>query len=744
MIKKLIFLLLICIFYSEFFFKEALADCNFKTGNYSEKLKKPNSIKNINIKVNNSKKYAMNSIKTYLTTVHGKRIDPKYRKKFKSIITVNYNFGSCKFKGKIWQNGDWDDHIKYNKDYKFIRSLNVKIDDGNILNATKFKLLIPETRNSKNEILASLILKELNILSPETAMVFVDVNNNKSKMIFQEDSQKELLERNNRREGPIFEGDETHIWSNEHFLLKNKGKNGLEPISLARLINNKWFLKGNSSQQITLSALGRLQEAYLEYSEKYINDSFFINPNNENNDFFTDYNFLMLSMNGKHALRPHNRKYYFNSFTNSFEPIYYDGNVKLALRHNSKNDLKILRFSKDYKFPFREKINDEKFQSKIKKKFKERVINFDLATENFFKNSIEIFKSNVNKLQKDIMLSSNDFYTSKTYNNYRKSFLDRNSETKTEDNIIKNFNIYRKLVSLELEDGRIVNTDVNGLSKVISRKNLNNDRYLFLPHKRFLNRKEKLKKKFLSGLGVEIIYPKNMNVIFEKNNTKPKLIIFQNNPNQSILIKGGNLENLEIIFKGLPSKDEIEKNDQRFNTRGLTGCLNIYNANIKDLSITVQNGKCEDSLNIINSIGNLTSLVVNNAYQDAIDLDFSNISIDEIYITNAGNDCLDVSGGRYKILNSKFINCSDKGISVGEKSNFLANNIFIDNSKIGIAIKDLSTFQGENVSIKNSNKCIEIFQKKLEFGGGYGNIEKLDCSGEFYVDKNSTLIYKKL
>ena len=33
-------------------------------------------------------------------------------------------------------------------------------------------------------------------------------------MIFQEDSQKELLERNKRREGPIVEGDESLIWSN--------------------------------------------------------------------------------------------------------------------------------------------------------------------------------------------------------------------------------------------------------------------------------------------------------------------------------------------------------------------------------------------------------------------------------------------------------------------------------------------------------------------------------------------------
>ena len=35
----------------------------------------------------------------------------------------------------------------------------------------------------------------------------------------------------------------------------------------------------------------------------------------------------MAIMNGQHALRPHNRKFYFNSFINKFEPIYYDGDL---------------------------------------------------------------------------------------------------------------------------------------------------------------------------------------------------------------------------------------------------------------------------------------------------------------------------------------------------------------------------------------------------------------------------------
>ena len=38
-----------------------------------------------------------------------------------------------------------------------IRSLDVKLKEGNILNAVRFKLLIPNSRNGLNEILATLI-----------------------------------------------------------------------------------------------------------------------------------------------------------------------------------------------------------------------------------------------------------------------------------------------------------------------------------------------------------------------------------------------------------------------------------------------------------------------------------------------------------------------------------------------------------------------------------------------------------
>ena len=74
-----------------------------------------------------------------------------------------------------------------------------------------------------NEILASAILNELGIITPETAMVFVDVNNVKSEMIFQEDSQKELLERNNRREDQSLRAMKALCGEEDVCLMKKKG-----------------------------------------------------------------------------------------------------------------------------------------------------------------------------------------------------------------------------------------------------------------------------------------------------------------------------------------------------------------------------------------------------------------------------------------------------------------------------------------------------------------------------------------
>ena len=226
---------------------KVFAKCDFKTGNYLNELKDPKNINIIAIKIPRSEAYIKNFLRIKITSEDEKFMLKKLKKNFYAEINVEYDFGICKYEGRVRQNGDWPDHIKI-ENGKLIRSLDVRLNNGNILNSVKFKLLIPDTRNNHNEILGILIIKELGFITPDTFEVLTEINGVKSLMLFQEKSEKELLEKNKRREGPIFEGDEELLWPYKDFDLFE-----LENISLAKLLNENWFNKENTHQFILLS-----------------------------------------------------------------------------------------------------------------------------------------------------------------------------------------------------------------------------------------------------------------------------------------------------------------------------------------------------------------------------------------------------------------------------------------------------------------------------------------------------------
>ena len=137
-----------------------------------------------------------------------------------------------------------------------IQSLDVKLKEGNLLNAVRFKLLLPKTRHNLNEIFGTIVARQSGFISPETFQVNVSVNNSSpTLMLFQENARKELLERNKRREGPILEGDEELLWKEE--------KNFYD-LALSRLSNPNWFKKGNTSAKISIVASAQLQQSYMK------------------------------------------------------------------------------------------------------------------------------------------------------------------------------------------------------------------------------------------------------------------------------------------------------------------------------------------------------------------------------------------------------------------------------------------------------------------------------------------------
>ena len=209
------------------------AECDFISANHIDGLSNPKSIKNIEIEIPKSSNYSKNFLRIILTD--SRNINPSFKKKFKANITVNYIFGTCEYKGWVKQLGDWRDHITFNDKGEQTRSLNVKLFDGNILNNVRFKLFLPETRHNLNEVFGANLLKNLGFISPETFQVNTIIND-KIYNAFQEHANKELLEKNNRREGPLFEGDESLLWSYKDYELFD-----LVDLALSRVINPSWF-----------------------------------------------------------------------------------------------------------------------------------------------------------------------------------------------------------------------------------------------------------------------------------------------------------------------------------------------------------------------------------------------------------------------------------------------------------------------------------------------------------------------
>ena len=728
--KIVIFIIIIFLFTYNIVF----AECDFKQYQYIDELKTIKSIKSIEIDINKKRRFYKNFARIIVSK--SQNIPTELKKNFKGKIKVNYFFGSCVYKAKIRQLGDWKDHIKIVNGQPQ-RSLKVSLIDGNIVNAVKFKLYIPETRENYNEILGSIILRELGFLSPETFETNIVLNGTSFRMLFQEDTTKEFLERNLKREGPIFEGDETLLWS-----YKNRKNFELEDVSLSRLTNYKWFLKGNNSEYIVLKSFNLLQEAYLKYINEFPNTKLSIFPNNKDDKIFKDYYFILTAMNGWHALRPHNRKFYFNTFIEKFEPIYYDGmfNLNKPLWTNFANkDFDI--FDKNYSFQKSSLLNNIDFQNKILNSFKERIIYFDKRTEKFFNESIENIIKNTNILYKRIKMNNQT-----TIKNIGKDKLILNYISKINNYNINQNNIIKleknkKFYTAYFNNNDTIQLNSTDLSDILRNNNLQDSKSRYVMLNSSLIDEAKIKNESIfdynDSIDGKIVYS---NGIILNEYKKNKIInIYQNNPAEWILFKNINLKKWTINFFGSTDSYNYSTQTQRFNNHGLTGCLNFFNSSFDRNIINIFDAKCEDGLNIVNSSGNFDSINVYNSFSDAVDFDFSNLDVDELVVENAGNDCLDLSGGTYSISNSNLNHCGDKGISIGEMSSFVGNNINVKNSNIGISVKDFSESFIHSYKASSVDICAESMMKKQEFGGSVANFKLDDCKGVYNKDFHSII-----
>ena len=726
----------IILFFIIFCNLKGYAKCNFKSADFIEELNNPKNITQIQITTPKIKNYRENQLKILVSNNY---VIPKKFKKFcKSKIIVSYTFGECHYDGKIRQHGDWNDHIILDSGI-LKSSVRVNLKDGNILNAVRFTLLLPNTRNDLNEVLGSLLLKNIGFIVPETFQVKTNINGVRAVMLFQEVVRKELLERNNRREGPILEGDESILWGDNFIISEN------HELSFSRVENENWFFKGNNTAKITLEAFHKLQNAYLEHwhNEEDLK-RIIMNPNSRNDKLFSKYFFSLIALKGEHALYAHNRKFYFNPITKTFEPIYYDGNLSLQKKTKENDHIinkeKILaakNFYKINKVNFKKNFSNLINKSEIFNNFLDRIQIDEKKAQIFFEKSLSNIKSNEDIIHSVINSTEyNNIYKRNIKNDYDR-YLSKLSlfPDIEQTTILKISNDNNKYSSLSSDKKNLILTKEE-VADIISNNKLGDRRFVYVPNQEY---NEKLYLDFNEISNFSNGYLKHSKTLIVNINYETKIIsLKQNNPDDWILFVNTNMDNWTIIFEGVePNKKNF--NSERLNSNGLTGCINFYKSTFINSSIKVENGKCEDSLNIVNSKGMIKNIEINNAISDGLDVDFSNINFGTLSITKAGNDCLDVSAGKYNITKINARQCGDKGVSVGEKSIMNIEKLIVDDAFIGLSSKDLSITSVESADQKNVKNCFEVAQKKQEFGGSKLNIGYLDCNKNI-VDNNSRIL----
>ncbi len=244
--------------------------------------------------------------------------DENFDSKIFKESDMNIVQGDKKHSGKIRLKGDRDIHWrdKQNSSYK----INLK-KDKYIFSMNKFSLQKPRARNYIHEWIYLKLVKENNLIAIDYR--FVELNLNGEKMglyVMEEGFDKDLLEKNGRRNGPIFSLNETYSIDqsqpvfeiyNEKFWLNQKN---IEVYKRARQNLERYFKKEIEAEEVFDLKKWATFFAVTDLTHTY------------------------------HGLYAKSVKFYFNPISNLFEPIPFDGHRKKPnySKHSKYYDNRIL------------------------------------------------------------------------------------------------------------------------------------------------------------------------------------------------------------------------------------------------------------------------------------------------------------------------------------------------------------------------------------------------------------------
>lgn len=671
-------------------------------------------LKTLNVKIVQSSEWYKNLANAYYITgpfPYG-FIEDKYKDTFFALIKAEFKNFECNFEAEVRISGDWKDHIDIDK---LISSMDVSLSNGNLFGIVKFKLLIPHTRDADNEIFTSSMFSHFGIVSPRTFYTDVNVNGfYEGKFIFQEKATKELIENHLFREGPILEINEKYHWNTSTGMPFQENGNIFVN---GKITNLNWARRSKINEFISLVALEKLNSSIFSANSGDLN---YFELTNDTSKLFL-FDVLSESLDAMHGKINHNRKFYYDRISDSFEPIYYDGNSRILDRETNLEEVPFKDYYVHYEYMSlaakkllsqinESPLNMENLYSDMKLKgvsFNKE--EFELGVERFIKNvrylstiTEDSKVSNKEKILRPI-LNFNQFASI----NDELIFYDLDSDTyKICDSFVKNcYNkINKKLNIFDKDNDLIKNGNILGFST-----SLDND------HKELIS---------YSVDSMQIFYSGKPLINVEQEKKLIQINFFDEN--DRVLIKSSFLDGYDISISGIDSSNFNA--DSRYNENLLTGCLTFLDVEFNNVQIFADTFLCEDAVNIMNSSGDISNVMIKNTKFDALDIDFSNLNIQNINIENSLNDCLDISVSKVNIAESILVSCLDKAISIGEQSFVKINDVEVQDSNLGIAVKDSSEVYIEKLEVINAEICTAIYRKKQEFGPSKLSVKRLVCN----------------
>lgn len=700
---------------------------------------KSNYINRLKIVIPKSKKWNKNIFRAYIPD--SVSIKKKYKKRFNANIFFNNLDQSriCNYPARIRLVGDGRDHIT-NINGNLVSSLDVQMNKGNFNQITSFKLFIPEARKGDSEIFTSLLLREMGFISPRTFKTFVDLNGTFYEALAQENLSKELVESMDLRESILLEINEELYWN-------YAGKNKMRWVTFSpKVINHKWLMKSDVNFGIGFDGLDILANSTNELSKssekKELSDLILSDYFKESYEELTKFRLMSMALGASHGLKSHNRRFYYDSFTKSLLPVYYDGNSKFLnksweFREWKDYDRIFLRGIKNYHIDLTLKALNN-----IDKKRLHKILNgsgMSVSPEQI-EDYFLIIKNKLNSLRKFISNNKNK-NKNKKYNNLnyekfdfkRAYFLNKN-----EFYICNNPKEDCKLKSLSKSE--IIKL-IRGKLKVDEQPYLYSGRNKdFKINSKIRNNHNNKYNSILISGGTELLV--SGTPIVKVNRTKKIIEVEIIKKSDKLVLYGGTLNGWKIILKNLNNGNNIEVNS-RFDSELITASLTFKNIFLNNIDIYFSGGLLEDSINFVRAKGMINKVLIEKSFQDALDADFSDLFFKEIVIKDSGNDCIDFSYGKYYVEKINLNGCKDKAISVGEKSDVsVLKGGNINNSNVGFAVKDSSILNVSNISLSETLSCFNLYRKKQEFNGSYLVLNNIKCppNSKKYIQNGSQVL----